>query len=290
MLIAGDTGTGKTTLIKWYASGFPARVLPERRIQPVLVVLVPLPATVKGLASEMLKVLGDPAADRGAVSSQTLRLRKYLAACEVELIILDEFQHFDDRQSKNVLKTISDWLKNLINQSGVPIVLVGMPGCESVLDQKGNEQLKRRFAARDEIPPFNWDTREGINEFRQLLKGIDDALPLMNDSHLADVKTAFLIYTATNGVIDYVMDLLRWAAELAIKSGLERIDQGLLAQAYEERIAQAFPKRPNPFNPQREPTPRKEVPRRANRVSNATNKRVKPRKLRRSMSDVLSHS
>lgn len=290
LLIAGDTGAGKTTLIKWYASGFAIRVVPERRIQPVLVVLVPLPATVKGLASEMLKVLGDPAADRGTVSSQTLRLRKYLAACEVELIILDEFQHFDDRQSKNILKTISDWLKNLINQSGVPIVLVGMPGCESVLDQKGNEQLKRRFAARDEILPFSWDTREAINEFRQLLKGIDDALPLMKDSHLADVRTAFLIYTATNGVIDYVMDLVRWATELAIKSGLERIDQNLFAQAYEERIAQAFPKRPNPFNPQRETTPSKEVPKRANRVSNATNKRVKARKLRRSMSEVLSQS
>ena len=289
MLIAGDTGTGKTTLIKWYAGDFPVRILPERRIQPVLVVLVPSPATVKGLATEMLKVLGDPAADKGAVSSQTLRLRKYLAVCEVELIILDEFQHFDDRQSKNVLKTISDWLKNLINQCNVPIVLVGMPGCESVLDQKGNEQLKRRFAARDEILPFSWETREGVNEFRQLLKGIDDALPLMKHSHLADLKTAFLIYTATNGVIDYVMELLRWAAALAIKSGSEEIDRELLAQAYEERIAQAFPMQPNPFNPRADINQRKEVHKRA-RVSNATNKRVKPRKLRRSMSDVLSQS
>lgn len=99
-------------------------------------------------------MLGDPAADKETISSQTLRLRKFIAACEVELIILDEFQHFDDRQSRNVLKTISDWLKNLINQCTVPIVLVGMPGCESVLDQKGNEQLKRRFASRHEILPL----------------------------------------------------------------------------------------------------------------------------------------
>jgi len=289
MLIAGHTGAGKSTLIKWYASGFPVRILPERRIHPVLVVLVPSPATVKGLATEMLKALGDPAADKGATSSQTLRLRKYIAACEVELIILDEFQHFDDRQSKNILKTISDWLKNLLNQCNIPIVLAGMPGCESVLDQKGNEQLKRRFASRDEILPFSWDTRERITEFRQLLKGIDDALPLLKDSHLADVETAFLIYTATDGVIDYVMELVRWAAALAIKSGLEQIDNSLLAQAYEERIAQAFPKRPNPFNPQVELKQRTEPLRRASRVPNATNKRVKPRKPKRPMSDVLSH-
>jgi len=288
MLLSGDTGAGKSTLVKWYASDFPVRDEPQERIQPVLVVLVPSPATVKGLATEMLKVLGDPAADRGAVSSQTLRLRKFIAACKVELIILDEFQHFDDRQSKNVLKTISDWLKNLINQCNVPIVLVGMPGCESVLDQKGNEQLRRRFAARDEILPFRWDTPAAINEFRQVLKAIDDALPLMKDSHLADVKTAFLIYAATNGVIDYVMDLLRWAAKLAIRSGLEQVNHGLLAQAYEERIAQAFPKRPNPFNSKIEISNRKEAAKRANNASNGTNKRVKPRKPKRPISDVLS--
>ncbi len=290
MLLSGDTGAGKTTLIKWYAGDSPVRFEPPGRIQPVLVVLVPSPATVKGLATEMLKVLGDPAADRGAVSSQTLRLHGFIAACNVELIILDEFQHFDDRQSKNVLKTISDWLKNLINQCNVPIVLVGMPGCESVLDQKGNEQLRRRFTARDEILPFRWDTPAAINEFRQVLKGIDDALPLMKDSHLADVKTAFLIYAATNGVIDYVMDLLRWAAKLAIHSGLEQINHELLAQAYEERIAQAFPTRPNPFNNDVELNTRKAIRERAHRVSSATNKRVKPRKLNRSMSDILSHS
>src|SRR5437660_1425503 len=99
MLIAGHTGAGKSTLIKWYASAFPVRTLPEGRVHPVLVVLAPSPATVKGLATEMLKALGDPAADKVAITSQTLRLRKYIAACEVELIILDEFQHFDDRQS-----------------------------------------------------------------------------------------------------------------------------------------------------------------------------------------------
>jgi len=288
MLITGNTGAGKTTLIKWYAGAYPVRILPDRRIQPVLVVLVPSPATVKGLATEMLKVLGDPAADKGTISSQTLRLRKFIAACGVELIILDEFQHFDDRQSKNVLKTISDWLKNLINQCNVPIVLVGMPGCESVLDEKGNEQLKRRFASRREILPFTWDTPKAVNEFRQLLKSIDDALPLMEDSHLADLKTAFLIYTATGGIIDYVMELLRWAAALAIESGLEQIDRELLARAYEDRIAQAFPKQPNPFNSKVEKN--QQAAKRANRASNATNKRVKSRKLRRSMSEVLSQS
>lgn len=288
MLITGTKGAGKTTLIEWYASNFPIRESPEKRIVPVLVVTVPSPATVKGLGSAMLEALGDPAADKGTVSSITLRLRKYIRDCEVELIILDEFQHFDDRQTKNVLKTISDWLKNLINETHRPITLVGMPGCESVLENPGNEQLKRRFSSREEILPFAWGTSEHILEFRQLLKGIDDAMPLLKDSHLADFKTAYLIHSATDGVINYLMKLLRWAARMAIETGAEQIDYSILAHAYEERLARDFPKRTNPFNPKvgadQRPTAKRATP-----ATGATNKRVKARQRKPSMSEVLKH-
>ncbi len=288
MLITGTQGAGKTTLTEWYAGDFPVRQSPEKRITPVLVVNVPSPAAVKGLGSAMLEALGDPAADKGAISSITLRLKGYIKDCEVELIILDEFQHFDDRQSRKVLKTISDWLKNLINETRVPIVLVGMPGCESVLENRGNEQLKRRFSTRERIANFPWDTAEHITEFRQLLKGIDDALPLLRNSHLADTETAFLIHSATGGVINYVMKLLRWAALMAIESGVERIEHSLLAQAYEERLAQDFPKVPNPFIS--EIASRRLVPaRRATLTSDGTNRRVKPRKNKPTISNVLSH-
>jgi predicted NACHT family NTPase len=36
MLITGTKGAGKTTLIEWYASTFPLRELPEKRIIPCL--------------------------------------------------------------------------------------------------------------------------------------------------------------------------------------------------------------------------------------------------------------
>jgi len=288
MLITGTQGAGKTTLLEWYAADFAIRELPEKRVVPILMVLVPSPATVKGLATEMLKAIGDPAADRGTISSITLRLRKFLDDCEVELIILDEFQHFDDRRSKAVLKIVSDWLKNLLNQTKVPIVLVGMPGCESVLDAKGNEQLKRRFSNREQIEPFSWKPSDDNQEFRQLLKNIDEALPLLEDSNLADLATAFLIYKATDGVINYVMKLLRRAARLAIERGLKRIDHSVLSKAYEELLAKEFKQRPNPFlAPPTEP----QVKRSADRPTptlGAMGKRVKARKRKANLSDVLT--
>lgn len=289
MLVTGAQGTGKTTLIEWYVGDFVIRELPEKRVVPILMATVPAPATVKNLATEMLKSIGDPAADRGTISSITLRLRKFLIDCEVELIILDEFQHFDDRNSKGVLKIVSDWLKNLLNQTKVPIVLVGMPGCESVLDAKGNEQLKRRFSNRERIEPFSWQGPKEIQEFRQLLKKIDDELPLLEDSNLADLGTAFLIYKATDGVINYVMKLLRRASRIAVERRLERIDNLLLVHAYEELLAKEFQHRPNPFLP---PSNEPKVKRSADRASptiGATSKRIKGRKRKQSLSEVLTH-
>lgn len=84
------------------------------------------------------------------------------------------------------------------------------------------------------------------------------------------------------------MKLLRWAATLAIESGLEQIDHAILAQAYEERLAEHFRTRRNPFLPPSDP-PRPEIIRAPNPGrSGGTPKRVKPRKRQPSMSDVLS--
>lgn len=288
MLITGTQGAGKTTLLEWYAGNFIIRELPEKRVVPILMATVPAPATVKNLATEMLKSIGDPAADRGTVSSITLRLRKFLVECEVELIILDEFQHFDDRKSRGILKTVSDWLKNLLNQTRVPIVLVGMPGCESVLDANGNEQLKRRFSNREQIKPFRWKDSKEIQEFRQLLKNIDDALPLLEASHLADLTTAFLIHQATDGVINYVMKLLRRASRMAVERGSNQIDQSILAQAYEELLAKEFTDRPNPFLLSGTESPVRRSSDRATNKINSVGKRLKGRQRKVSLGDVLT--
>jgi len=48
--------------------------------------------------------------------------------CQVELLILDEVQHFRDRDSRRVLENASNWLKTLIKETGVACVLVGLQG------------------------------------------------------------------------------------------------------------------------------------------------------------------
>lgn len=247
LLVQGDTGAGKTTIMKLYARDYPRTITEDGSLIPVLCASVPVPATCKSLASALLTAIGDPVAEKGTQISQTNRLKKYFQACNVELLILDEFQHFQDRDSKKVLKTVSDWLKLLMDQTRVPIVLAGLPYSHTILDEVGNEQLQRRFATRIELEPFAYETSKERQDFRRFLNAIDDKLPLAEKSNLADLGTALCIYEATSGVVAHVMKLVRHATCLALEAGQEKLTQAILGLAYEDRLAANNPSKPNPF-------------------------------------------
>ena len=119
----------------------------------------------------------------------------------MELLILDEFQHFQDRDSHKVLRTVSDWLKLLMDETGIPIVLVGCLTHIQFLDADGNEQLQRRFGGRIELEAFRYNTSKERQDFRRFLNVIDEKLPLAEKSDLADPSIALCIFEATNGVI-----------------------------------------------------------------------------------------
>lgn len=226
---------------------YPRRHTPEKTIVPVLYTRVPVPATCKSLVSRLLIAISDPAAEKGSQISQTLRLKRFLEMCGVELLILDEFQHFQDRDSHKVLRTVSDWLKLLMDETGVPIVLVGLPYSHTILDAPGNEQLQRRFGGRIELEAFRYSTSKERQDFRRFLNVIDDKLPLAEKSDLADPSTALCIFEATNGVIGNVMKLIRHATRFALESNQEKLTMEILGLAYEQRLAANNPGKPNPF-------------------------------------------
>jgi hypothetical protein len=251
MLIKGDTGTGKTTLYRRYEQNYPRIVTRECTIVTVLSATIPVPATPKNLVTKLLLKLGDPLGESGTLLNQTLRLCWLLKKCQVRVIILDEFQHFIDRDSNKILQTISDWLKELLNETRVPIILIGMPKCDRILDD--NPQLRRRFAIRETLEPFGWkhnDSKTQKNmrdDLRRFLKLIDEQLPLKERSHLADITTAYRIHEATHGNIASIVKLLRRAVVLALTIGAESISLEMLATAYDERLRDVQPKLRNPF-------------------------------------------
>lgn len=185
-------------------------------------------------------------ADRGTTVNQTLRLLGLIRECGVELIILDEFQHFIDRDSNHILLTVANWLKDLLNEASIPMILTGMPYSEIIL--QANAQLERRFTMRERLDPFRWESEARQTEFRIFLRYLDESLPLAERSHLSDSETAFRVYCATGGVIGYVMKLIRRAAVLAISRSMKKLDGELLAEVYDERLSSGRGDHLNPFH------------------------------------------
>lgn len=66
---------------------------------------------------------------------------------------------------------------------------------------------------------------------------LDGLLPLPEPSALAQRDRARRLYRASEGVVAYLMELARRATYLAVVQGRNRLDESLLAVAFDQRLA-----------------------------------------------------
>ncbi|NMG42640.1 AAA family ATPase [Aromatoleum toluvorans] len=245
LLITGLTGSGKTTVRKEYERRYPVQDNGEILKIPVLNVDTPAPPTVKNLAEAILIAMGDPISHKGTAAQKTERIYRLLRICGVELLIIDEFQHFFDHGKRTEAARVTDWLKNLINNAGIPVVLMGMPDSARVL--RLNPQLARRFSARFDLGPFRFTTVDEILRFRGLLSAIESALPLPSIP-ISTPEMAQRFHCASFGLIDYVCKITDGAVDAARYHGCAHIDQHHLAEAFEEEVWRDASPGLNPFS------------------------------------------
>jgi hypothetical protein len=252
LAILGETGAGKTTLVQeWLARNCQTRSqTPLGSHIPYLYVSVPAKASIKGTAAAFLATLGDPNPGRGTQWNMVTRLHALLKRCQVRMIFVDEFQHILDRETQRVLNAVTDFLKDIINQSTIPMILIGQKGeAEPILQT--NPQLSRRVGTPRYMNPFQWDRArpKTITEFRTLMESIDLELPL-DPSGLGKEDMAYRFYYATNGYLGWIMHLIRHAAHLAIKEQCSTLNRVLLQYAYDACIAGTVmgEKKMNPFS------------------------------------------
>lgn len=221
--IIGDTGAGKTTLCDYYVSKYPRYdYLGEEtieRIVPVLYTIVPATTTTKSLATAILAALGDPLFHQGTEQFKTDRIGQLIEKSKVELIILDEAQHIFDRESQKVIYTCTNWIKNIIEKTQTPIILVGLEELTSVIE--ANPQLKSRFERHKVLKPLGMDDSDKECSLRKFLKVVDMKLPLPKSSNLDDPGLVTLIHGVSSGSPRTIME------QLIIPAALKAIDLGL---------------------------------------------------------------
>jgi len=246
--LEGVTGAGKSTLVRDYAALFPRIEEAAGTRVPVFYVETPSPVTVKGMAATMLASLGDPAAHTGALWSMNFRLVRLMKACQVELVILDDFHHLIDKETNRILEQVSDWLKVLIKETNIPFLVVGIEGkVERILE--ANAQLSRLFAARQTLTPLHYHQTDeaSLQEFARFVQYTEEALVIALPDTLSRAELLRRLHVATRGVVGNLMNLLRYAAWLTRQQQQDTIALSTLAAAYDKRLSKHLKNQPNPF-------------------------------------------
>lgn len=243
----GKFRTGKTTIIDSFCKHYPRTVLDEKTQVPVLKVVIPAKATIGNLLVAILSALGDPLADKGSIGTKLYRLQHLVDDCEVKMIILDEANHFVDRDSERVLHDVSNTMKNLIKEKNIACVFVGLPYTEEVL--KVNEQFGSLFGDPYLLDPFQWNEKQPdtIDEFRMFLLQVEQQLPLVSCSCLSSREMAWRCFVATQGKVGYIMRLLRRSAEDAVRCDAPALTQEFLEKAFSQTLAGKRRGLRNPF-------------------------------------------
>jgi Cdc6-like AAA superfamily ATPase len=246
MIVVGDTGAGKTTIIDKYLAKNPRSETNDGSIIPILSTSLPPNATPITASEQLLSDLGDPLAfSRG---NDPVKIAKEMSdlmkLCGVELIIIDEFQHMIDRKNKQILHSAADWLKMLIVRSKIPVVLFGMP--YSVLILEANNQLAGRFELQHTLEPFRLNNKENRILYKTFLAMLDDALPFHESSDLAAPDMMKRIYAFSQGNLRRIRKLINRSSRLALRDNSNKILLKHFAKAA-PKVSRAACEKQNPF-------------------------------------------
>lgn len=249
-------GLGKTTLCRSIIHQMPKSIKQmdgyEKTVIPAFYVEVPSPTTVKSLASTMLNRLGDPTPMKGTTAQLTVRLIYLLRQCETILVFLDEFHHLFDRKSASTQLnvTVGNWLKTLVNETGISFCLVGLPEFVDFLEV--DSQIARRFQYRYELNSLSLgDTAcpGTIYPFlRQIAIKTEERVKVTFDLPLDSPLSALQIYASTKGYHSYVMLLITESIAIALIDSRDVVNTQDFSQAWQLGITSFIrPVKQNPF-------------------------------------------
>lgn len=277
--IIGESRTGKSRVLEeCFAAHTKVRDLEGLNI-PILRVKTPSKPTVKGLAELMLRAMNDPRCYAGTENSKTIRLQTLIRNAGTRMVMIDEFQHFYDKGSHKVMHHAADWLKILVDDCKIALVVAGLPNCRAVLDQ--NEQLVGRFLSPISMPRFEWKNGEHREEYTGILGAFHESVGRYFDLPLLDsAEMAFRCYCGTGGLIGYLTKLLRQAVWNAIDCGQKSIALEDLERAHDQAIwsRDGLSDIPSPFSRYFYPLPSDDLLARVKNIGTPACETVAPRK------------
>lgn len=242
MLITGDTGCGKSLLLKNYRQYFSEETGGAYPLRPLLVSRIPSRPTLSATIIELLRDLGQASSvyrkGRSTDLSLTDALIQCLVRCRTELMIIDEFQELVEFKSGEKRSEIANRLKLVSEKARVPIVLVGMPWAEKITEEP---QWASRLMVRRLIPYFKLS--EAPENFIRFLMGLARRMPFAITPKLEEQHTVFALFAASRGCLRTLKHLLDEAVKQGLLDGAKTLTTDHLARTF----SLFYPTEANPF-------------------------------------------
>ena len=241
VLLSGPSQSGKSTILKPYVE---RRNTPERLDAgeiPVLFVDLKPAITTKGLCQCILEAIGRHGYTTGSlISSESVllsRVDRLLSAARVKLLIIDEFHHIQNIESRKTAWLVAETIKLFLIQGRCPIVMSGIETARTPFLE--NRQLSQRAEPTIELHRLSAANREDRQLFAEVLRSfVASAEPiagLSNLRRLFDAETAACVHEISQGVMGAALNLIKAAIQLTVEAGRGHLtgdDLGLAGDRY----------------------------------------------------------
>lgn len=261
VVITGETGVGKSEIMKRILAANPERRDPETGniVRPVLYVDVRNSSTPKAVAQAMLVQLMtfegvalvnvDELIDstKGlGVPDLTRRVKTLMMGQGVVAALLDEFHNTVSDNGTDRLNRIANWVRDFAKSKSrsaakpdgdlsetIVFVLIGTKKVDLIVDPALNDEIASITPYRVKVPRYRYATDADKEAFHELLAEIDNELPFDEHAGLDTPALAEKFHVATFGLLRQLGIIIVKAADLAIEDGSDRVREHHLHDAVE---------------------------------------------------------
>lgn len=247
MRALAPSGSGKTAAAEAFVRKVHTKTPRTAEHVPIVFVAMERTATPKRLMTSVLEYFGDPFSSRGTEQALKSRVKACFERFRTDLLIVDEIQHLNYRNSER--SDVTDSLKRLLDDGVVPIVFLGTEDANGLFTK--NVQLAGRL-----ISPSDFKRLDILDPADRALLGgyaamLDQEMVrrkiLPATSNLQDPWVLIRLNAVADGVVGRVSRLLEVALEIALRRGASRIERYDLAFAVDRWAIPNGLTKTNPF-------------------------------------------
>jgi hypothetical protein len=253
-VITAPTRSGKSTAIADFMLKFSNDTcrtpFGDQLTIPVLHMRVRTASTLKQFVADLCLLLGIITSLKSTSRAElTFKVLNGLKAAQTKLVIIDEINIVHDSKGPYETAHIRNFIKELVDESGIPIVFVGTPESKSFFKSDG--QTDGRVEEYLEVPPFMAPTNIDSPMFKTTKKYIEflqEDCQLTLASNIDLLEFSQRVYLATGGRMGGIKKVFVDCAERTLKAGKTTVTLYDFASSFNNRkVAFKLPASGNPF-------------------------------------------